>query len=185
MSAILDLQKFCGDGEIDFRIGSPFNKGAWTYATNGHVIVRVALIPGLRQDGPDAERIFDAASASGELSALNIPKLPKVTITTEDCEKCDGSGLKHDCPACTCNCEECCGRGNYDQTSDKAVSVHINGVDFACEYIRLLGELSDLRIAEPQKEKPLRFTFNSGEGILMPLRSSRRRSIKTRERAEQ
>jgi len=178
---IVDLQKFCDDAGINFRIKSPFSKGEWTYATNGHIMIRVPLIAGHRKDGPNAEKLYtDAMRTPGELVPFVIPELPALSIESEECVKCDGSGNKHDCPACDCDCEECDGSGQVKSVSDKQVSVQIAGVPFACEYIRLLGELPGLRLREPLKEKPLLFAFDGGEGMLMPLRSSREKSIKVR-----
>ena len=176
----IDLQAFCGDGEIDFRIGSPFSKGEWTYATNGHIIVRVPLVAGLREDGPNADKIFENATKGDRPSLILVtPELPPLSdAQAVDCDDCDGTGLVHDCPSCDCKCEECSGTGLCDGASpDKAVSVQIGDVPFACEYIRLVSALPGLRITRPIKEKPWWFSFDGGEGILMPLRAARETNI--------
>jgi len=176
----VELQKFC-ENATNCRIKRPFNKGPWTYATNGHIMIRVPLIAGFRDDGPNAEKLYDdAMKADGECVAFAIPALPPVTIDSEECSKCNGSGSKHDCPGCTCECEECEGAGEVKTNSDKAISVQIGKVPFACEYIRLLGELPGLCLREPAEEKALLFKFDGGEGMLMPLRTTRLKTIKAK-----
>lgn len=177
---MINLQAFCGDGGIDFRIGSPFSKGDWTYATNGHIIIRVPLVAGLREDGTNAEKIFEDAT-KGVRPSLNfvVPELPPLTeAQAVKCSECDGTGSAHDCPSCDCSCDDCCGTGLIDGAPpDKLVSVQVGGVPFACDYIRLISTLPSVQITKPIKEKPWWFAFDGGEGILMPLRVARETNI--------
>lgn len=41
------LQKFCSTDSFRVNINKPFSQGEYTYATNGHIIVRVPRIEGI------------------------------------------------------------------------------------------------------------------------------------------
>ena len=60
------------------------------------------------------------------------------------------------------------GRG----TIEKACSVGLAGVPFAKEYIVLLRSLPNVTIPkQPHTANPMPFTFDGGQGLLMPRRS--------------
>lgn len=167
---MINLQDFCGDENSSFRLATPFSKGEWSYATNGHILIRVPLIAGLREDGPNADKMFEVNCKNIAPPSITFAvELPPLETQSEECSECDGTGNPHDCPACECKCDECDGRGSWDVSSDKGVSVAIGGVPFGCGLIRLLMTLPALRIAPPQQKKALYFAFDGGDGLLMPL----------------
>ncbi len=38
---MIDLKPFCGDNDIRYYLNEPFSEGEFTYATNGHILIRV------------------------------------------------------------------------------------------------------------------------------------------------
>ena len=58
---IEQLQKFCIDDATRPAIQFPFSQDKWTYATNGHIAVRIARIAKVKenQDAPNMDSIFN------------------------------------------------------------------------------------------------------------------------------
>lgn len=165
MSAI-DLQPFCSTEAARFYLGQPFSIGDLTYATNGHIAVRVqrrADVP-VNPKAPDPARVFQIDRPTFVPAQLfEFPDLETVS-----CEKCGGQGHKHDCPSCECVCSRCDGEGEH--LSDVIKSGTIHGVPFNLRYIRMIYALPDLElpIALVPME-PMPFQFKGGDGVLMPL----------------
>ena len=71
----MDLQQFCsvGDEYNRYRIHRPFSRGAWSWATNGHILVRVARRADIPedQDAPNAEAVWPKI----EPGAWRVPSL--------------------------------------------------------------------------------------------------------------
>lgn len=167
---LIDLTPFCGTGELRPYIKQPFSFGEFTYATNGHIIVRV----GRRQDTPDGEVITE----SGILRAIRVADdacrftlLPVYVFPPADpdadCEKCDWRGVMHDCPDCDCVCGDCDGSGKRE----KKASLSFSGVAYDIRYLRQIASLPSIEVeASPSGDAPLRFRFEGGIGALMPIR---------------
>lgn len=159
----IDLMPFCDD-DPSRCLDAPFSWGEWTYATNGHIAVRVPRLTEIpeRQKAPNdkAEKIFSNNAAT------TYEPLPKVDLTPSQCKQCGGRGRMHECPDCECECTLCYGSGEADQI------VKIGHLLFAGEYIRRMQALPGIEIGNlPNKaDDPLLFRFTSGEGLLMPRR---------------
>ncbi len=168
---MIDLQKFCS--ETRKSIARPWSRGEYSYATNGHVIIRVPAQPDVPENtfAPDAERpsIFGGFSCSGKES-FPIPDLP--TPKWAACDECLGESR-----AAREQCEECGGTGKVRDHQN----VEIGGMFFADVYLELIKDLPGLKFYPVKYEwitggihrpDPSPFTFDGGDGLLMPVKTS-------------
>lgn len=166
------LSRFCGGWSTAMH--APFSSGAYTYATNGHIALRVRRIESVPEvaGSPNVEKIL-VASGNPMLVPL-VLDLPENKVEQQECSTCEGRKTEHDCPSCNCDCEDCAGTGIETNESDEYTSIGIRGVPFAAKYMRLLillpGVLFD---PKPKAACATRFDFDGGEGMLMPLREAR------------
>jgi hypothetical protein len=166
----MDLTPFCGTDETRPQITKPFSRGEFTYATNGHLCIRVPR----RED----------ATEQDEVNVLNLPwdkphyyvpfpdiAMPPKVTRTEKCSCFDG--YEHDCPDCAC--EECDGTGTATIDSDAKTSVGLCGTPYALRLVRMIADLPGLQIAagrslKHDRSSVLAFRFDGGDGLLMPPR---------------
>jgi hypothetical protein len=184
LSPAIDLAPFCGtDKERGRGVASeggpgtmvifglknhdqPFSRGDYTYATNGHVIVRVPR----RDEVPEQPKapltvgaVFYKIDAS--LPFRRIPRYEIPEAKKSPCIHCF-DGFQHDCPNCECECEECDGTG----TEIELISVALGPAILAAQYVKLLQTLPDIKIAVgSDRNRPMHFTFDGGDGLLMPM----------------
>lgn len=171
----VDLMQFCAKEKYRQNLKFPFTKDGYTWATNGHVIVRVAKRDDVKESdfSPDVVFVFSHYK-NGGMVKLDTTSLPPVTFNKSDCECCHGRGTGHDCDDCTHICEECDGAGKLSSSSDDTACVLIGKVNFAMGYIRQLGKLPGIQIyAKPMSLEPCSFKFDGGKGLIMPLSSKR------------
>lgn len=165
MVTAADLQQFCSTHDHAFSIKEPFTRGDFTYATSGHILVRVPRLEavGPVERSPSAEKLFDQ-SPPVECMPLFL-KLPPPKV--EECAECSDGESVHDCPNCDCVCDSCDGAGEIEVR----VSCEVRGVLFDTAYIRKIQTLPGLKFAvAPPKKAAVRFEFEGGgEGLLMPL----------------
>ncbi len=164
----INLKLFCSKDDFYRNLHEAFSRGQWTYATDGHVAVRVPLVPGVRTR-PDAPPIEKLPFPTSETSFLPAPSVTFPAARYDDCPSCSGRGHKHDCPACECACEDCRGVGQIIET----VTVGIGATIFkAADYIRIQA-LPGLHLG-PLNEKcaPVPFRFEGGDGLIMPTRKA-------------
>ncbi len=167
---MIDLTPFCSKDKYRGAILKPFSRGEWTYATNGHILIRVprgAEVPEV-DNSPVVERIWPKGSVSFRSpSTLALPPGAQVF-----CETCEGRGTKHDCPDCTCECEKCGGVGRL--ASDETISIMVGKIAVAMKYARMLIALPDLEVADDSASADqvpvLLFRFNGGDGMLACLK---------------
>jgi hypothetical protein len=175
---MLDLQPFCSTDTDRYYLMKPFSRAGFTWATNGHILVRVQL----RADVPDIDKKFNQAKPleGFESTTFIIPEfsLPPAPTSTGICYRCEGRGLLHDCPDCDCECRDCGGAGDVD--AEKLTSTMLGPKTFALNYVRMMLSLPGIEIAaspsEPD-EKPLFFRFDGGIGALMPMGGSKENHI--------
>ena len=175
MSLEIDLSQFCGDDRSFFT--RPFSVGGYTYATNGHVLVRVPSIESI-EPPENAPENFEAKineilagiedATYFELPIDEIPPKPDDV----DCWACDGRGHKHNCPNCQCACEQCLGKGHVAPND----IILINRRPFNGHYTRMIASLPKPRMAIPPRTKrghdsaPAFFRFGDVEfGAVMGL----------------
>jgi hypothetical protein len=211
----MDLKLFCSTSSYNHgRLAAPYSYGDYTYATNGHILIRVPRLA----DAPENENApkvwtGDIAELFNREPAEWVP-VPEVDYDGDECEVCGGTGTALLCPECegegevfpetkysiyegqdcaTCegngqisqqawndfvkghkfkgqaiedSCDECIGTGIE---STKASQV-INGSRISEKYLWMVGELpgAELGIFEP--EAAVRFRFDGGDGLIMPMR---------------
>lgn len=100
----IDLSRFVArEDETREYLRTPFRRGAWVYATNRHICVRVPA-DGVEATDLDPKRIPDLETKFGEAFAragafAPLPELPPLL----ECETCSGRGWHavRKCPSCT------------------------------------------------------------------------------------
>src|SRR5271166_6020370 len=166
-----DLTKFVSTDVGRARMARPWSRGEFTYATNGHIMVRIPRLAEVpeRSDGPDVEsKVMPLLADQTETAPLPAYELPKVD--KDECLTCNGRGLIHGCPDCKCKCYDCDGTGAVRVK----VSIELSGAIYDADYIELLRTtLSGLRFSvRPPKEGPAKFSFDGGGvGAIMPMSS--------------
>lgn len=172
----IDLSPFSDPKDPRKYLRGPFSDDTHTYATNGHILVRVAR----RADVDENEmtgrtkRVTDLIDkCPNEFVSLAQYTLPDFDMTPRTemryCDECGGSGHEHDCPHCTC--EACDGAGKYEETVTPKASVEVLGSNFALNYIKAIWALPNLTAAI--SGDALVFRFDGGDGALMGLRWAR------------
>lgn len=156
-----DLQQFCSKDDTRYYIQRPFSDGDFTYATSGHILVRVAR----RGDAQQAEKslftgqrcnailaVHDGATF-GQMAPLKMPHLDRVP-----CDYCEGPG--------DASCFECDGVGDVEQDA----SISVQGVPFNARYIEKITALPGFEIAAANTTGPTPFRFDGGIGVIMPMK---------------
>jgi hypothetical protein len=159
----VDLNLFCDPKRRapGSDLSVPFSLNGHTYASNGHIAVRVPRRP----DIPENKEAPNAAERlPWDFSRVKFGPLPEPEPLPDQCWVCDGRGHKHKCPDCRCECEHCYGFGKLPPR------VRIGKAIFASQYIEWIQALPGLEIGKPMRQhpRPLPFRFKGGEGLLMP-----------------
>lgn len=167
---MIDLQQFCAGPDDREYLRTPFSKGDYSYATNGHIMVRVPRDPSLgeckRPDLPVEPPFVNLDDAKfAKITHGTLPILPP--DRQEHCEDCDGRGSEHDCPDCQCDCQSCGGTGK--QTVRPRISTEIAGRVVNLRYALMVLALPGVEVAAADKG-PLLFRFDGGVGVVMPIR---------------
>jgi hypothetical protein len=181
---MLDLQQFCSTEQFRFNLHKPFSYGAFSYASNGAIAIRVAR----RDDIPEAEQAKIPQQIDKWFSEIegipvesDTPLLPddEEVETKDQCELCDGRGKDHDCPDCECVCANCEGSGT--ETTTKSISIDAFGTIFRLKFLRLVLRLPNVEVAVDRirPSKPIFFRFSGGAGCLMPCSRKLKRHIET------
>lgn len=164
------LRMFCAkEHEIRPALHNPFSKDGYTWATNGHMMIRVDLMDEIAEHptAPNVTKVFNDAFDGSNMRKLNHEGFSYEEMETE-CTACDGRGTEHDCPDCTCECEYCNGSGVCVQKT----SVYVGKALFNASYIKTLLSLPNIVVqSDPDPMKPMPFSFDGGCGLLLPLRS--------------
>lgn len=172
---MIDLLRFCSLDDTRPAIKAPFTYGEWTYATDGRICVRVPKDDRNFGETPGApsrraiETIFN--DGRDALEEVAIPAdLPEVPF--KPCEDCNGSGKVQISQRVFMICDECDGCGDWRDI----VGVDVGAGRFDTYYLRLIRELPNARLSVDKKRPglgnsvPALFTFDGGEGRLMPMR---------------
>jgi hypothetical protein len=162
----VDLELFCDPtrrepGGRDLSV--PFSLNGHTYATNGHIIVRVAQRPAVPEN-KEAPNIEKLERLPWDFSRVKFGPLPECGPLDDKCLACAGTGHEHRCPDCRCECKFCDGSGK------RRPIVRIGKVAFNGQYVEWMRALPGLEIGKPRRSRPLPFRFEGGEGLLMPRR---------------
>lgn len=166
------LQQFCSDDPCRPYLTVPFNQEGFTWATNGHILIRLAEMEGFLPCSCAKPIKVSGPIAGLEAATFTAPrwKLPPFDPSFKGpCAVCDGRGFLHDCPDCECACALCNGSGEADP--ERQMSTSILGRIYALNYVRMIAELPGLEVANNEDERPLLFRFEGGVGGIMPLRT--------------
>lgn len=169
-----DLMQFCSKDETRWYLTKPFRLGEFTYASNGHLVVRVPAVDGdIAHDlsaSNDAVRrwlsteTFDKilnAQPDATFAPLRV-NLPPVKM--RKCRDCNGSG-RWDGD----ECETC----NGDGMMEKSASVSVAGVPFALGYMAKIAALPNAEFpTNPIRDEPCPFRFTGGIGAIMEMREA-------------
>ena len=182
------------------KMCKPFSFGNFSYASNGHLLVRVPRLDDCEEWealNEKAARLFESFDMPVVLAALvDIPDFPQPE--PEKCSVCKGVGKITRCPECEgkgyiefetdyndyeVDCETCHGHGSTigdEQVCDccngtgiiKKVMkrVEIGCAGFSSHYLTMLKELPGIMIAPTEPEKANYFKWDEGDGLLMPMR---------------
>lgn len=166
-----DLKPFCGQNDIRYWLNEPFSEGIFTYATNGHIIVRVPRVDWVHE-APEsmrgkAAKLFADNPPSAMVAIPDIPAVPPQL----DCLYCDGKGKIIDGGFAE-TCEDCDGTGKTDARQDIDINAHFLAapITFAAKYLRLIKSLPNGNEISPNGIGPAWFNFDGGSGLLIPIR---------------
>lgn len=174
MLTVQEIAQF-SDSDGIFSIRLPWSRGDYTYSTNGHLIIRIPRHPDIKEilEAPDALNIFLKAEPIPS-EWIDIPALPEPQFI--QCKECDGQRFvtwKTDWNEYEAECKSCDGTGE----SGEIRKIEINGVIFNVEYLRKISKLPNFKISVlnagdgiVEKEKPVWFKFDGGDGLIMPCR---------------
>lgn len=180
---------------------APFSWGDYSYATNGHVLVRVRRLSDVPEEldafNERAAKLFDDFDMPVVLAALvDIPDFPQPD--PEKCSVCKGVGKITRCPECEgkgyiefetdyndyeVDCATCHGHGST--IGDEQICDCCNGtgtkkvmkrIDIGCtglssHYLTMLKDLPGIQIAPTEPVRANYFKWDDGEGLLMPMRA--------------
>jgi hypothetical protein len=165
---MIDLQQFCGDDETRPYLMKPFTRNGYTWATNGHILVRVAAradaLP-IEKDVNTEKVIEGIGNATFHRPSFQLPPAPTEAGV---CPDCDGRGAAHDCPDCECTCQKCNGRGDLDV--EKMTSTTIGPKFYNLHYVRMILSLPGIElsvVATKPKFAVMFFRFDEGVGCVM------------------
>lgn len=166
---MIELSQFCSKDESRPYICAPFSFGDFTYATNGHILVRVARRPECGEQDVLMEASLGKIIACHD--GAEFEPLPAFIVPAEErteCTECDGSGKEHsDCKCCRHKCPECEGEG----TVAARRSIAIGGVSFNVAYLQQIQKLPTVAFHKrPIVDQPAPFIFDGGIGVIMPLK---------------
>ena len=190
------LKKFCGDPRYSERIGSPWSKGKFTFATNGYILVRVPRLQEVpeREDAVNVGAVLKVNPEPVEgfvdgpgIEGLDIPQCPRCKgneSEPQEFEECDGSGVvnfENSFHEYECTCQSCDGDGELDHCrkchgtgylidSEEAL-IDIAGALFKkTQILDLTRVFGSLQIAPPCPEgKASWIRFQDGQALVMPV----------------
>jgi hypothetical protein len=190
------LEKFCSRDETRTKIQKPFSIGDYTYATNGHIIIRIDKVESIgsveNSLNPETLLTWDHSKIKEWLP------LPEYSIDISDkCRYCKGTGKSEDCPECEdegfvefsnahnyyeVECKTCdgsgtvvsddspcdyCGGGGYNLNSP----INFKDKKVNIIYLELIKDLPGIALSPAgDPMEPVRFKFDDGCGFIMPMK---------------
>lgn len=169
------LRSFCNGDEQRPITCRPWSVGAYSYASDGTIIVRVSRVddvppPSDPSIEKTAAKIDEWLAKLANASRVPVPRIELPTGKSWCCDTCDGRGTKHDCRACECECGDCDGTGRCHQP----IMVAWRGAHIAGRLWRLISALPGSTIAASPPLPPIHdhvsFAFDGGVGIVCAMR---------------
>jgi len=168
---MIDLQAFCADPDGVRAIAAPWSRDGFTWATDGHMLIRVPLQPevGDNERCPQVMGNWLGAILDKEPATwFDIPEFP--APTDDECAECEGRGMVT--PRTRWNeydeeeCKSCGGDGRILETK----AVEIGEVCFTDRLLEKLRRLPNVKIGPFGPNEVARIAFDGGDGLLMPRR---------------
>ena len=194
----INLKQFCADEDDFCGLDLPFNDGQYTYATNGHIGIRMDRDETNDQNVNVKAKLIKAIQQifGDETKFSNCAPIPPYTVPEERrCQFCNGIGVYPVCPGCTgkghVTIED--EDGDYDEECDFCegkrtdINCHACGgtgaehflrvpltdqIGIAWHYLKLIEALPDAQInltGDPKGVVP--FRLEGGIGVVMPMRA--------------
>ena len=143
------LRRFCEKESFNGKLDNPFSLGEFSYATNGHIAVRVPRLESVGEiERPaDVERVFrsNAEALEGNMRVLRATVPPAERTACRCCDACNGE-------------------------IEVYSLVRIGPRYFSAAYIRLMEGLPELVISDADGDC-LAFRFAGGVGLLMKVKT--------------
>jgi hypothetical protein len=150
-----DLKPFCIStdwGRVELE--EPFSHGLFSYATNGHILIRVPRLADVTSEkGPTSDDLFVRAQSPAEW--IDVPDPGPALFDRCDC--CGGQ------PG---GCDECDWTGRFEPFTP----VRVGDQFFQAKYLRLLRTLPGVKIGPTFEMYAARFQFDGGDGLIMPCK---------------
>jgi hypothetical protein len=175
---VIDLQIFC-DLERDY-LSKPFSLGDYSYATNGHIALRLPRRDDVKQaQHVKAEKAANAINSyidTGQKTTGPLLPIPDGELPAwkgEPCNFCDGKGELDHCPTCDqpCKCPECDGTGEI-RGDHPGVEI-APGAIVSAVYLGWIRALPSprFRVTLYKDERAeIYFEFDGGAGVVMGRR---------------
>lgn len=154
-----DLVKFASKDETRFNINRPWSDGGYSYATTGHILIRVPRMEGIPENEnvpKPIDKMFPSKEPTVWLPIIGMELPPS---KEEKCPICKGKGKYY---------RETCFECNGEKTFRVPVPVPVGESHFDIHYLSLLAALPNCRIAPDGIGQAL-FRFDGGDGLLMPM----------------
>lgn len=107
---MVDLERFCSTDKPAPHLNKPFSDGAFSYACDGHLILRVPLREDVTKKRPEQIKLNRMFFGNNGQEYGPLPDYEP--LEKEKCESCKGSGV---CSVC----DECAGAGDLDFESER------------------------------------------------------------------
>lgn len=141
----------------------PWSRGQYTYATNGHILIRLPR----QVEVPENPRAVECDNLFPSMDGRTWFPLPVVVPPPlVECDDCEGRGKYGGPKGHVHQCDECEGTGKLMPI----VRVAVGNAEFQQAYLALLGQLPNCQIAVTGSTTAAVIRFDGGEGLIMPLR---------------
>ncbi len=91
-----DLKKFCSTDELRKDLTRPFSQGEKTYATDGHILIRVDRLKDIDEKQIVQSNILETFEKKPE----KWYKIKDIVAHKITCPECGGDGKNYTCPEC-------------------------------------------------------------------------------------
>ena len=99
---MLNLQSFSSADKDRPKINEPWSDGEFSYATDGHILVRIPRQEGIRDASEVPDGALDMERFKEDLTReiKDWYSVPDIEVKKEICPQCNGSGKAYTCPEC-------------------------------------------------------------------------------------
>lgn len=144
------LLQFCDSVRNDLI--APINIGEYTYASNGHIAIKVPRDSQYKENAVDYLKVLPTFFVSEKEDLyIDVPKIEPSSIEIK-CKSCDGTGKFNECT-------DCGGTGEVNWSSDSGYEYYddcvmcggtgrISGSQIICEDCNGVGKINEDKIVE-------------------------------------